>query len=216
MPDPYARFGQLFTRAIRDHLVNARTIEVPVIGRCAIENIDEPRIGRGNWHFTFDLKFPNPYSSMTLAVMTYGSGLMSDAEQLELPPADFEDDLEKEFPPEHRDAWFALLDEVKAELASLGLNGGDYYLIEDYCPSRVILGSLYAPGVVTPGLASRCQMLLRKHAGCNFWIQFDLEFADALYKGKDERLLIREDRIVLDLNVSRLKQEFPGEFSWQE
>jgi hypothetical protein len=219
MPDLYARFGQIFTQAMRDHLLKTRAVKVPHVGACAFENVQDPEIHNGNWSFTFDLRFPNSGSSMTLGFLTFGSCLMSDAEQLSLPTADFEDPLDKEFPREHQEAWYKLRDALREELLSLGfsddLNNGDFYLIDDYYPSRGISGSLRRPSLVTPKLAAQCQMLLRRHTGWDFWIQFDLDFRDPRHKGRDEGLLIREDRIVPDLNVSRLKQEFPGEFTWK-
>lgn len=220
MPSRYSRFGQVCTLALRDHFSSIGTIEVPSVGVCTVENVLEPYINSSTWSFTFDLRFPNSYSSMTLGVFTFGSCLMDDTEQVQLPPADFEEETEKEFPKEHQDAWCALRDAVREELTGLGLRDGsdddsDFYLIDDYYPSRGIAGSLHNPAAVTFDLASRCQSLLQKHAGWNFWIQFDLDFSAPDYAGRDERLLIREDRIVLDMNVARLEREFPGNFKWE-
>jgi hypothetical protein len=136
-----------------------------------------------------------------------------------LPEPDFEDDLEKEFPKEHQEAWFKLHGELEDLLTEMGLTGGyedgsDFYLIDDYYPSRGISGSLHKPGVVTVDLVRRCQELLQQHSGWDFWIQFDLDFKDPRYKGKDERVLIREDRVVYDWDKERLLREFPGEFVW--
>jgi hypothetical protein len=219
MPDLYARIGQLVMKAVAEQLAKIPSIKVPHVGRCTIDNVEPPGIHAGNWSFNFDVKFPKSSSQLTLCVFTSGSCLLDDVERLKLPPPDFEDDLEKEFPKEHQEAWVALREALYKELKSLGLKAGstkgsDYLLVDDYYPSRGISGSLHKPKIVTSKLAARCQELLKKHGGWDFWIQFDLYFKDRRYKGKHEHLLIREDRIVLDANIARLEREFPGEFAW--
>lgn len=220
MAELYTRIGQLMTKALAEQLSGAE-IDVPHVGRCKVVNVQPPHIANGNWLFTLDIGFPNSNSQYTLGVSTFGSCLLDDVRQLPLPEPDFEDDLEKEFPKEHQDAWFTLHDELEDLLTELGLtgdheDGSDFYLIDDYYPSRGISGTLNKPAAITPELVRRCQDLLKKHTGWNFWIQFEFDFKDPRHKGKDERLLVREDRIVFDFDQTRLRREFPGEFAWPE
>lgn len=44
--------------------------------------------------------------------------------------------------------------------------------------------------------------------------RFELNFGDPRYHGRKESLTIRGDRVVLDMNLERLKQEFGEEFKW--
>jgi hypothetical protein len=219
MPSRYSRFGQLFTRALQARFSEIGEVVVPSIGRCRVESVLDPHIHNGTWSFTFDLQFPNSYSSMTFGVFTFGSCLLEDTDELQLPEVDFEDQTDKEFPKEHQDAWFNLLEALREGLEERGLKVSsaderDFHLVEDYYPSRGISGTLHSPKIVTTDLALWCQALLRQHAGWRFWIQFDLGFSRPEYMGYDERLLIREDRIVLDMNLERLRTEFPNEFRW--
>jgi hypothetical protein len=218
MAELYTRIGQLMTKAVAEHLTGS-DIDVPHIGRCKIVSVQPPHIHSGNWLFTFDVAFPNSNSNFTLGVSTFGSCLLDDVKKIPLPAPDFEDELEKEFPKEHQEAWFKLHESLEDLLTQLGLKGGseegsDFYLIDDYYPSRGISGSLHKPRVVAPNLVKQCQELLKQHSGWDFWIQFDLDFKDTRYKGKNERVLIREDRIVFDWDKQRLEREFTGEFKW--
>ena len=103
-------------------------------------------------------------------------------------------------------------------LEKLGLEGGecgaDYYLIDEEIVPREITVGLLRPSAVTRRLCETCQRVLSQHAECDFWISFELVFDDARYYGRDERLIIRADRIVVDLNMHRLKSEFSDEFDW--
>jgi hypothetical protein len=220
MPSRYSRFGQIFSRALQARFSEMGEVAVPSIGTCRVENVLDPYIHNGAWSFTFDLQFPNSYSSMTFGVFTFGSCLLGDTEGLQLPEVDFEDPTDTEFPKEHQDAWFNLLDALREGLKERGLKDSaaddwDFHLVDDYYPSRGVSGTLHKPQAVTADLALWCQSLLRQHGGWRFWIQFDLGFSRPEYMGRDERLLIREDRIVLDMNLARLRTEFPNEFLWE-
>lgn len=219
MPDLYTRVGEFFIQGVAKALSVGRQIQVPHIGECKVVSQIEPRLHQGNWSMQVDIGFPNSKSQMTIGLYTCGSCLLDDVEKYTLPQPTYEDETDKEFPPEHQTAWYSLLDDLEKELTAVGLVGGsqdetDYYLIEDYYPSRGISGCLRKPSVITPDIANRCQSLLRKHGGWNFWIQFDLELDDPRYHGHNERLLVREDRVVLDMNIPRLHGEFGTEFGW--
>jgi len=219
MPDLYTRVGEYFLQGVAKALSVGTSVQVPHIGECNVVSHLEPRLHQGNWSMQVNIGFPNSHSQMTIGLYTCGSCLLDDVEKYPLPSPTYVDETDREFPPEHQTAWYSLLDDLDDELKAAGLAGGsqdgtDYILVEDYYPSRGISGCLRKPSVVTPNLAKLCQSLLRKHSGWNFWIQFDIELNDSRHHGHNERLLIREDRVVVDMNIQRLQEELGPDFGW--
>jgi hypothetical protein len=206
-------------RATRDELSKIKTIDVPHVGLCKLELLEKPWFRDGTWAFSVDVLFPDDRTSIMLGIASMGSGIGEEAARLPLPEPDFEDPVDKEFPPEHQRAWFALLEELDSHLGALGLSrfgaAPDYLLVDDYYPSTGVSGTLLRPKWVTKSLADSCQQVLSRHSGYDFWIAFDLAFDRPEYRGSKERLVIREDRIVLDLNLERLRSEFPDELRWE-
>jgi hypothetical protein len=176
--------------------------------------INEPYITRGAWAFAFDVELPKDEGTLMFMLAQIGSGFDHEKVTLPLPPKDFED--RREFPPEHQDAFFKLLDDVEDELERRGFiqsGDGDFTVNSDYYPSRGVTVWVRQPKVLSRALARTCQAMLQDRP-FPFWISFDLCFDDPAYRGENEALLIRRDRIVEDWNVDRLRQEFPDQFTW--
>lgn len=221
MPTLFTRVSEFFMQGIADALSVGSSIRVPHIGECEITGHLGPDLGPSGWSMQIDFAFPHSHSQMTVCLFTFGSCLLDDVKQYALPEPTYKDVTDEEFPPAHQAAWHELREEVHRELNAMGLTYGfedekepDYYLIDDYLPSSGISGNLNKPGLLTPTLAKLCQSLLKKHSGWNFWIRFDLVFKDPRYRGRSEGLLIREDRIVLDMNLQRLHEEFGSAIGW--
>jgi hypothetical protein len=210
----YARLGQVVSKALFEHLSKTGALPAPGDQSFRLAMLNEPHINRGGWFFTFDVALPRDEGTLMFMVSQMGSGFDHEKVTLPLPPKDFEDPSRREFPPEHQDAFFKLLDEVEAEFERRGLTrNGDLEVNPDYYPSRGITVWAKNPKVFSKDLVRTCQAMLQNRP-FSFWICFDLCMEEPEYKGKNEALLIREDRIVEDWNVDRLRQEFPARFTW--
>jgi hypothetical protein len=194
-------------------LAPGTAVEVPYVGTCQIRNVIEPRMHHSNWSMQVDISFPGSYSQMTIGLYTFGSCLLKDTETVQLPDPTYEDENDTLFPAEHREAWVRVLDGVEAELIARGYRVGsaddcDFYLIEDYMPSEGVSALVLNPEALTEEIVAACQRIAKSESRWNMWVRLGFEFTDKLSKGHQESVLIRPDRIVLDLDPLRLAQEY--------
>jgi len=216
MPTRYTRFGEFFMQGLAKVLAEGTVIEVPHVGRCLIRNVQEPYLLSSNWGTQVDISFPGSDSQMTIGMYTFGSCLLDDTEAIPLPDPTYEDDADKDYPPEHQEAWYRVLDLLEAELAAAGFTVGssddhDFYIITDYMPSAGISCSVLHPKLVSKELISRCQRIAKTESQWNIWIRLEFNFVDKRHSGYSEHVLVRPDRVVHDYDPIRLLAEFPNE-----
>jgi hypothetical protein len=216
MPTRYTRFGEFFMQGVAKALAEGTTIDVPHVGRCVVRNVQEPHLLGSNWGTQVDISFPGSDSQMTIGMYTFGSCLLDDTEAITLPDATYEDEADKEFPTEHQEAWYRVLDALEAELEAAGYAVGsaddsDFYIITDYMPSNGISCSVLKPKHVSHDLISRCQRIVKTESEWNIWIRLEFNFVDKRHKGHNEHVLVRPDRVVHDYDATRLAAEFPNE-----
>ena len=217
MPTRYTRFGEFFMRGIAAKLTQGTTIDVPNVGRCSVLAQIEPRMNSSQWSMEVDIGFPDSHSQMSIMLCTIGSCLGEDTERIALPDASYEDKADETYPKEHQDAWFTLLGDLETALEAKEYKVGssdtdDFFIITDYYPSKGISTSILKPSSLTNELVQLCHDLLQQHSGKHFWIQLNLELSDNRHKGHQENILVREDRVVYDLDFKRLRSEFGIEF----
>jgi hypothetical protein len=212
----YARLGQVTSKSLYQHLSEARALPAPGDQPFALGMLTEPCLYGGAWSFTFDVVLPNDQGSVMFMIGQVGSGFDHEAVTLPLPPMDFEDTSRNKFPPEHKAAYYSLLDAVMREITHRGFahdSDRDFLINQDYYPSTAIGVAVMNPAIVTRALATACQALLQDQPFA-FSIVLSLDIDDAAYRGEQEALIIRRDRIVEDWNVERLWRELPGRFTW--
>jgi hypothetical protein len=177
---------------------------------------EKPYIYQSGWTFSMEVELPKKEGYLTFGVTQFGSAFDPAKITLPLPPKDFEDDSLKEFPPAHQEAFYELVDIVKNEITRRGFKHdthGDFLINEDYYPSTGVSVSVMKPEVLTKELARQLQSKLQNRQ-FSFFVEFLLVLDDPAYKGKDEGITIREDRIVEDWNAKRLRRELGRRFAW--
>lgn len=216
MPDKFTRFGEFFMQGLAKTLAEGTVVHVPHVGACTVSQVSEPILQQSSWSMNVDISFPESYSNMTIGMFTFGSCLMKDTESITLPAPTYSNEEDDARQQEHMDAWFRLLASLEGGLESLGYSIGssddcDIYLVTDYMPSDGISALALKPSVLKPELIRLCQQLVRQEAKWNFWIRLAFDFPEDKYKGFDENILVRPDRVVHDYDAARLAKEFPGE-----
>ncbi len=212
----YARLGQVVSQVLYRHLSSVHALPAPGNQIFQLEMLQEPDIYHGGWTFTFDVALPKEEGTLLFAVSQVGSGFDPDKITLPLPPKDFNDDSLEKFPPAHQEMFYELVDIVRNEIEKRGFkndSSGDFLINEDYYPSSGVSLSVMNPQVIAKDLAQFLQTQLQGRP-FSFYISFALIFDDPTYKGKEERLTIRDDRIVEDWNIDRLRREFGSRLAW--
>lgn len=212
----YARLGKLISERLYDHLSSVKTLPAPGGKHFELDVFQEPYIHSGGWSFVFDVKLPSNEGHVSFVLAQAGSSFDSERISLELPDADFKNDLDEKYPPEHAAEYWEILEGTIEHIEQLGFkhsSSGDFCVYEEYLPSTCVNVGVLNPSLLTNSLVANCQSLLNNRR-FTFSISFSLAFETPNYKGEEECVIVRVDRISEDLNCERLRTEFGDQWKW--
>jgi hypothetical protein len=216
LSDLDARLGLAASRALHEHLSSTKTLPASGGATFALEVIREPYFFNGHWNLELDVILPKDEGHMLFAVSQSGSSYDPEKLTLPLPPKDFSDEAPNAS-PERRKAFSELVEIVKRELERGGFtqgDGADFQIDDDLGAGENLFVAVRNPRMFERKLARTLQKELRR-GDATFSVYLSLFSEDPAYRGRDEALVIRADRIVEDWNAQRLRTEFPGQFNWE-